>query len=79
MAKSVDDIFNLILLDELLGNSVVLAISMYYVLMVYHFTEYHYYYYEKFNLVISMYLVNKKYIVGVHLAIFMAFTWHYTF
>jgi len=34
MAKSVDNIFNLILLDELLGNSVVLAISMYYVITV---------------------------------------------
>ncbi|RLU27208.1 ObirOr5-R2 [Ooceraea biroi] len=33
MAKSVDDIFNFILLDELLGNSIVLAISMYYVIM----------------------------------------------
>ncbi|KAL6421618.1 hypothetical protein ACFW04_014503 [Cataglyphis niger] len=32
MAKSVDNIFNLILLDELLGNSVVLAISLYYVI-----------------------------------------------
>ncbi|GAB1867352.1 Odorant receptor [Camponotus japonicus] len=31
MAKSVDNTFNLILLDELLGNSIVLAISMYYV------------------------------------------------
>jgi len=34
MAKSVDDTFNLILLDELFGNSIVLAISMYYVTMV---------------------------------------------
>ncbi|KYQ47025.1 Putative odorant receptor 13a [Trachymyrmex zeteki] len=33
MAKSVDNIFNLILLDELFGNSVVLAISLYYVMM----------------------------------------------
>ncbi|XP_026827628.1 uncharacterized protein LOC105278594 isoform X2 [Ooceraea biroi] len=33
MAKSVDDIFNFILLDELLSNSIVLAISMYYVIM----------------------------------------------
>ncbi|XP_018364157.1 PREDICTED: odorant receptor 22c-like [Trachymyrmex cornetzi] len=33
MAKSVDDTFNLILLDELIGNSVVLAISLYYVIM----------------------------------------------
>ncbi|KAH0948250.1 OrR1 [Eciton burchellii] len=33
MAKSVDDIFNLILLDELLGNSIILAISIYYVIM----------------------------------------------
>ncbi|KAM0735292.1 hypothetical protein ACS0PU_010440 [Formica fusca] len=34
MAKSVNNTFNLILLDELLGNSVVLAISMYYVITV---------------------------------------------
>lgn len=34
MAKSVDDTFNLILLDELIGNSVILAISLYYVIMV---------------------------------------------
>ncbi|XP_011642257.2 odorant receptor 2a-like, partial [Pogonomyrmex barbatus] len=33
MAKSVDNTFNLILLDELLGNSIVLAISMYYVIV----------------------------------------------
>ncbi|XP_071637394.1 odorant receptor 4-like isoform X2 [Temnothorax longispinosus] len=33
MAKSVDDTFNLILLDELVGNSIVLAISLYYVIM----------------------------------------------
>ncbi|XP_012061913.1 PREDICTED: odorant receptor 2a-like, partial [Atta cephalotes] len=33
MAKSVDNTFNLILLDELVGNSVVLAISLYYVIM----------------------------------------------
>ncbi|XP_071558629.1 odorant receptor 4-like [Temnothorax nylanderi] len=33
MAKSIDDVFNLVLLDELVGNSVVLAISMYYVIM----------------------------------------------
>ncbi|XP_018396340.1 PREDICTED: odorant receptor 10a-like [Cyphomyrmex costatus] len=33
MAKSVDNTFNLILLDELFGNSVVLAISLYYVMM----------------------------------------------
>ncbi|XP_011871563.1 PREDICTED: uncharacterized protein LOC105564073 [Vollenhovia emeryi] len=33
LAKSVDDTFNLVLLDELLGNSVVLAISLYYVIM----------------------------------------------
>ncbi|XP_072760981.1 odorant receptor 4-like isoform X1 [Anoplolepis gracilipes] len=32
MAKSVDNTFNLILLDELLGNSIVLAISLYYVI-----------------------------------------------
>ncbi|XP_011696227.1 PREDICTED: odorant receptor 2a-like isoform X2 [Wasmannia auropunctata] len=33
LAKSVDDTFNLVLMDELLGNSIVLAISMYYVIM----------------------------------------------
>ncbi|XP_014488638.1 PREDICTED: odorant receptor 4-like isoform X2 [Dinoponera quadriceps] len=33
MAKSVDEIFNMVLMDELFGNSVILAISMYYVLM----------------------------------------------
>ncbi|TGZ54087.1 putative odorant receptor 13a [Temnothorax longispinosus] len=33
MAKSIDNVFNLVLLDELVGNSVVLAISMYYVIM----------------------------------------------
>ncbi|EGI59915.1 hypothetical protein G5I_11918 [Acromyrmex echinatior] len=33
MAKSVDDTFNLILLYELVGLSVVLAISLYYVIM----------------------------------------------
>ncbi|XP_018345144.1 PREDICTED: odorant receptor 22c-like [Trachymyrmex septentrionalis] len=33
MAKSVDDTFNLILLYELVGISIVLAISLYYVIM----------------------------------------------
>ncbi|XP_015179304.1 PREDICTED: uncharacterized protein LOC107067895 [Polistes dominula] len=34
IAKSLDDALNIVLLDELLGNSIVLAISMYYVLIV---------------------------------------------
>ncbi|XP_032671371.1 uncharacterized protein LOC116844231 [Odontomachus brunneus] len=39
MAKSVDDTFNMVLMDELFGNSVILAISMYYVLMNLKITE----------------------------------------
>ncbi|KAK2574918.1 hypothetical protein KPH14_002609 [Odynerus spinipes] len=39
MAQSLDDSFNIILLDELLGNSIVLAISMYYVLVSYDTAE----------------------------------------
>jgi len=38
-----DDIFKLVLLLELLGNSIVLAISMYYVITVRYITEYYYY------------------------------------
>ncbi|XP_025159555.1 odorant receptor 4-like [Harpegnathos saltator] len=33
MAKSVDNTFNIVLMDELFGNSIILAISMYYVLI----------------------------------------------
>ncbi|KAF7378688.1 hypothetical protein HZH66_015475 [Vespula vulgaris] len=39
MAKSLDNAFNIVLLDELLGNSIVLAISMYYVIMSYDTAE----------------------------------------
>ncbi|XP_020287842.1 uncharacterized protein LOC109856691 [Pseudomyrmex gracilis] len=49
MAKSVDDTFNLILMDELLGNSIVLAISMYYVIMV-----------RVITLVLSLIVVKKN-------------------
>ena len=38
-----DDTFNLILLDELIGNSVVLAISLYYVIMVCYIIKCYYY------------------------------------
>ncbi|XP_047370183.1 odorant receptor 2a-like [Vespa velutina] len=39
MAESLDNAFNIVLLDELLGNSIVLAISIYYVLMSYDTAE----------------------------------------
>ncbi|XP_014614690.1 PREDICTED: odorant receptor 13a-like [Polistes canadensis] len=39
IAKSLDNAFNIVLLDELLGNSIVLAISIYYVLISYDSAE----------------------------------------